>query len=363
MRSRRLTLGTLALVLTVGCDSGGSGKAEGEGKAEAKAAAGADAVAKADAKVDVKADAKADAKAVADAKADVDTAVAAVVEPRIGGTIVVAGEFNVEILAFVDGRIEAVVMDAKGELVADMSSLVVVATLAAEGEAKADVALAWDAELARFVGKVEAGVKLVPGPVEVAVTVGGKASTGMLAELGLAAQASHGGQVMVAGAYSLEVVANAGVVQVYAFDVAGKAHADGSLDLDLALDGGTKLDLQWDPPSASYKAEVKGDLDLEAKPIVVELRAEGRVAIAAVASFHASAAGAAKGGLDAHANIEPPSAKLDAKASAAASGKGSAKVETKSSASASGKASAKAGGGKASFGGKVKGKVGFKLGG
>jgi hypothetical protein len=362
MRSRHLAFGTLALVLVIGCDSKGSEKAEGESKTEAKAAAGADGAGKVQAKAAVKADVEADA----DVQADADAEVAAAIEPQIGGTIVAAGDYNVEILAFVDGRIEAVVMDAKGVLVADMSKLAVVVTLAAEGEAKAKVDLAWDAELARFVGKVEAGVQLVPGPVEVAVDVDGKASAGMLAELGLAVQASHGGQVMMAGAYSLEVVATAGFLHVYAFDVAGKAHAEGNLDLDVELDGGGKLDLKWDPPSASYKAEVKGDLDLEAKPIVVKVQAEGKLAMAAVASFHASAAVAAKGDLDAHVEVEPPSAKVDAKARAGASAKGNAKVESKTSGKASGKASAKVGGdggAKVGIGGKAKAKVGFKLGG
>jgi large repetitive protein len=367
MRSRRLTIGTLALVLALGCDSKGSEKAEGEGKTEVKAAASAEGAAKMQAKADVAAEVDVDAAAQADVDVDVDADLATAIAPQIGGTIVAAGDYHVEILAFVDGRIEAVVMDAKGVLVADMSTLAVVATLAAEGEANAKVELGWDAELARFVGEVEAGVQLVPGPVEVAVEVDGKASTGMLAELGLAVQASHGGQVMMAGAYSLEVLAKGGFVHVYAFDAGGKAHAEGDLDVDVELGGGGKLDLEWDPPSASYKAEVKGDLDLEAKPLVVEVRADGKLAMAAVASFHASAGGAAKGELDARVEVEPPSAKLDAKASAGASGKGSAKLESKSSSSASGKASAKVGGGgaKASIGGKAKakGKIGFNLGG
>lgn len=361
MRSRRLAIATLALVLATGCDSEGTGKAEAGGKTEAGAAASAEGAGKARAKADVEADAKADVEADVDALAAAD----AELEPQIGGTIVAAGDYRVEILAFVDGRIEAVVMDARGALVADMSKLALVVTLAAEGEAKAKVDLAWNAELARFVGKVEAGVELVPGPVEVAVAVDGKASTGMLAELGLAVGASHGGQVMMAGAYSLEVVADAGFVHVYVFDAAGKAHAAGDLDLDLDLGAGADLDLKWDPPSASYRAEVKGDLELEARPVVVKVRAGGELATAAVASFHASAGGAARGELDAHAELEPPSVKVDAKAKAGA--KGSAKAESKSSASASGKASAKLGGGgaKASIGGKAtaKGKIGFKLGG
>lgn len=351
MRSRRLALGTLALVLAIGCSSQGSEAAEGQGKTEAKAAAGVEGAAKAQAKADVAAKAKADAELVAG------------IRPRIGGTLVVTGDYVVEILAFVDGRIEAVVMDVEGALVADASALAVVVTLAAEGEAKAKVDLAWDVELARFVGKVDAGVRLVPGPVEVAVDVGGEVSVGMLAELGLAAQASHGGQIMMAGAYSLEVVAPGTFIGAYAFDVAGAAHVEGDLDIGVEIGEGERLTLKWDPPSASYRADVS--VELEGGPLAIRMRVDGKLVRAGVASFHAAGGAAARGELEARAEVEPPTAKLDAKASAGASAKGSAKVSSKSSASASGKASAKVGGGgvKASVGGKAKGKVGFKLGG
>lgn len=371
MRNAHLATFVLTLAIVAGCDSEGSGKAES--KPAASASASAEVAGKTAAKADADAEVAADANADADVKAAADAEVAAdaELEPQIGGTIVAAGDYNVEILAFVDGHIEAVVLDAEGELVADMSKLVVVATLAAEGEAKAKVDLAWDAELSRFVGKVEAGVQLVPGPVEIAVKAEGEANVGVLAELGLAVQASHGGQVMMAGAYSLEVVARGGIVHVYAFDVAGQAHAKGDLDLNVALDGGAKLDLKWDPPSASYKAEVEGDLDLEAKPIVVEVRAEGKTTIAAVASFHAAASVAAGGAIDARAEVRPPTAKgeIDASAGGGASAKGSAKVETKKSASASGKASAQTkgktsgGGVKAGIGAKAKAKAGISFGG
>lgn len=373
MRQHHFATFALTFAFVLGCDSDGSGKADAEGKTAVSGAAGAEvagkteakanaeANAKADAEIDAEIDADVDADAKAQADADAEVAAEVVLKPQIGGTIVAAGDYNVEILAFVDGHVEAVVLDAKGELVADMSKLLLVATLAAEGEAKAKVDLAWNAELARFVGEVEAGVQLVPGPVEVAVDVEGKASVGALAELGLAVQASHGGQVMMAGAYSLEVVAKGGAVHVYAFDVAGQAHAKGDLDLDVELDGGAKLDLKWDPPSASYKAEVEGDLDLEAKPIVVELRAEGKVTVAAVAKFHAASAVAVNGAIDARAEVGAPAAKgkLDGSASGKASAKGGAKLEVKKSSSA--KASAKTDGG--GIKAKAKAKAGFSFGG
>ena len=361
MRCRHLAVGALGLVFATSCDSKGESKAEAEGKTQANAAAGADAAGKTAAKVEVAANADADASADANAAVDV----AADVKPQIGGTIVVAGDYNVEILAFVGGRIEAVIMDAKGALVVDAGQHELGATLAAKGDARAEVDLKWDVELARFVGQVDAGIELVPGPVEVELTVDGKANVGTMAELGLAAEASHGGQIMVAGAWSLELVAEAGFVHAYVFDASGKAHAAGDLDLDVDVDAASKLDLKWDPPSASYKAKLEGGLELAAKPLVVRVAADGKAAFAAVQSFHASAKLAVNAKLDADAEVRAPTvaakadAKAQGKASVGGSAKGSAKVETKKSASSKG--SVKIGDGiKAS--GSAKAKAGFKFG-
>lgn len=363
MRSVHLAFGAITLALSIGCGSEPAAKAdaeaktaanvEGAAKSKVEGEAGAKATAKAEAEGE--ADIEADAEVEAEADVDVD------IQPRIGGTVVAAGDYNVELLAFVDGRIEAIVMDAKGELVADMSALAIAATLAAEGDANAKVELAWDAGMQRFVGVVRGGVQLVPGEAKVEVTADGEANVGMLAQLGLAVQAGHGGQVMVAGDHSIEIAASAGFVHAYVFDMAGKAHAAGDIDIEMQVDGGAAIDLQWDPPSASYKAEWKGDLDLEAKPVVVKVEVAGAAAMAAVASFHASAAVATRGELDAKVEVRPPKAKIDASAKSNASAKGGAKVETKKSASAGGKASAKAGGGSAKAGvsGKAKAKASF----
>ena len=364
MRCSHFAFGAIVLAIGVSCNSTSSEQAGADGKAVANAGVSGDAAAKTTAKAGVAGEAETKVDANIDAKVDVD------VKPRIGGSIVAVGDFNVEILAFVDGRIEALVMDAKGELLADAGKPSVSVTLAAAADARAEVDLAWDVELARFVGQLDAGIELVPGPVEVELTIDGKASVGTLAELAIAAHATHGGQIMIAGAYSIELAAEAGVVHAYAFDVSGKAHAAGDLDIDLALDAATNLKLKWDPPSASYKADLAADFDLEAKPLILRVAAEGKLAVAAVQSFHASAKVAAGGDLDASAHVDAPtlagSAGAKAHAKAHASGgvegksKGSVKVETKKSSSASGKASADAGGG---FKASAKAKGGFKLGG
>lgn len=360
MPRSHVACGALALALVIGCDAKDSAPVEAAGKGEVKAAALADASSKA--KTEVVVDAKTNAKV--DAKVDAKADALAEIAPRIGGTIVAVADWRVEILAYVNGRIEALVMDAKGELVADPGKLALACKLAAKGDARADVELKWDAELARFVGQVAAGVELVPGAVEISLALDGKASTGALAELALAAEASHGGQIFVAGDYSIELVADAGVVHAYAFDASGKAHAAGDLDLDVDIGGGSKLELVWDPPSASYTAALAADLELAAKPVIVQVKVGADVAIAAVQSFTAKVAAAseldAAGKLDAHAEAHAPklSAKAGGGAHAGASTKGGVKVETKKSASVKG--GAKASGG-IKIGGSAKG--GIKIGG
>lgn len=360
MPCRQLAGVAIAIALVVGCDDKPSVPTEATGKGVVNAAVGGEASGRGAAKAEVAADAKADAKAIALPK--VDAEVAADIQPRIGGTIVVVADYRVEILAFVVGRIEAVIMDAKGELVADPSKLVLAASFAAKGDARADVDLKWDAELGRFVGQVAAGVELVPGAVEIELTVDNKASAGALAELALAAEASHGGQIMVAGDWSIELVADAGVVHAHAFDASANAHLAGDLKLVLDAGAGADLELVWDPPSASYKAELAGGLDLSAQPLVLRVAAGAEVAVAAVHSFHASAKLAAAGELDAKADVRPPEVHAKAGAHAGASGNSSVKVETKKSASAkaSAKGSAKASGG-IKIGGSAKG--GIKIGG
>jgi hypothetical protein len=362
MQRTHMAFGAFALAVGLGCNSQGTAQVEGAGTAKKEeAVVNAGAVAKTDA--DASAKLGANTNVDADASAKVDANAAAALTPRIGGTIVVAGDYNVEILAFVDGRIEAILMDMKGELVADANAKLK-ATLAAKGDARAQVDLKWDVELARFVGKVEGDIVLVPGPLELELDVGGKVSAGALAELGLAAQASHGGQMMVAGQWSVELAAEAGVVHAYAFDVSGKAHAAGDLDLDLALEGAGDIDLVWDPPSASYTAKLDAGIDIDAKPIVLKVAADGKIAMAAVHSFHASAKAdadatlAAGAKLDADARVKAP--KVNAKAGGGAKADVGAKASGKASTKKSASAKADADGG--SFKASAKAKGGFKIG-
>jgi hypothetical protein len=207
-------------------------------------------------------------------------------------------------------------------------------------------------------------VQLVPGPVEVKFEVAGQAHAGQLAQLGLAVEGTHGGQIMVAGNYAVEIVADGEFVHAYVFDASGEAHAKGEFDLDLQVGAGTELALVWDPPSASYKAKVEGDFDLEAKPVVLEITVEGIVSVAAVQSFSAKASADAVADLDvdAVANVDASARvaapKVSARAEASKSGSAKATADVDKSASAEGSAKTGSSGAKASG----SAKAGFKFG-
>lgn len=233
--------------------------------------------------------------------------------PEIGGTLAVAGKYGVELLARADGTVEAIVHDAAGALVTGDAGAKIEAKLnGADGKAHA-VALAFDAAKARFVGKVDAGVKLAAGPVD--ITVNGEAGA-RLPQLALVAEAKHGGKVLVAGDFSVELVADGNLVSAFVFDASGAAAAKGDLDLAVRLGSGAFVNLAWDAPSASYRAKLDAKVSFDVEPITVAVKAGARAFVGA--------------------SIPSPSVKLDAKAGA------NANVDAKAAADANAKVGAKA---------------------
>lgn len=270
------------------------------------------------------------------------------VGPELGGTLAVAGDHGIEIVADADGDVEALVHDRAGARVSgDAGAKLEVELTGADGKLHA-VALAWNEARARFTGRAGAGVKLAAGPAKIGLS--GKASVN-LPKLALRAEAAHQGRVVVAGDWSVELVADGDTLVAYAFDASGRAHAKGDLEISVKLGAGAFVKLAWDAPSLSYRAKIEGDLDLDAQPIVVSLKAEGKA--------HAGASFKAKAKLDAKANakaeLEAP--EVDAKAKAKASAKANVKAPSvkvsapKVSVKKSGSASAGSGAkGKASAG-------------
>jgi len=295
-------------------------------------------------------------------------------EPRIGGHLLAAGAFSAEVLASPTGEVLALVSDSAGAEVAGSIDAKLSVTMSTKAGARETIALAFDAARACFAGKAKAGVDLAPGPLEFLVDAKVGGGIGRLEGIGLSVAASHGGQVVAVGDFSVELVAKGQAFRAFVLDASGKAHVGGDLDLKLLVGAGagSELALKWDAPSASYAGKVAANIDLGLEPIRVALVAGGKAFVGGVASLNAVAQANAKlnGKVNVGTNLDA-GAKLDAKAKLAADAK--AKVDQSAKAVASLKvappkvdlnakksasASAKAGGGKAD----AKASAGFSFG-
>jgi hypothetical protein len=279
------------------------------------------------------------------------------VGPEIGGTLFVAGKYGVELSPRVDGSVEAIVRNAAGVKVDGDAKTKIEVNLAANAGATTKVALAWDAPSARFLGKADASAKLTGGPAEISID---GAVVAKLPRVAVRAEASHGGRVVVAGDYSVELVAKGDVVNAFVFDASGAAVAKADLDLSMRLGNGAFVKLVWDAPSLAYRADIDGKIDFAMQPIVVAIKGDAKAHVGASlpsldakanAKVDAKAEAKADAKLDGKADVKiDPKAKLDAKAKVNAP-----KVEVKP-VSVSKNASASAGNGAANA------KAGFSLG-
>ncbi|HEY6555952.1 MAG TPA: hypothetical protein VI072_01710 [Polyangiaceae bacterium] len=288
--------------------------------------------------------------------------------PEHGGAVMAAGEYNVELLANTAGDVDAHLLGADGAALAGGADLDVRAKLAASGGAAQEVALKWDPARSAFHGRAEAGVKLASGPVIVNVINSGVARVGGIADLTVAASATHGGRILLAGDYSVEVAAKDGLVLAYVADAQGKAVANADVRLQLAADGRAETRLTWDAPSASYRAKLAAGLDLATQPLRIDIRADGRAHFGGIGRLDADAkllakAGAAtdvkanananaKAGADAKLTVKAPEANAKAALNKSAGAQANVnlsapkvnvtppkvKAETKKSGSASGSA-------------------------
>ncbi len=307
-------------------------------------------------------------------------AAVAVPEPKFGGQVLAAGAYSAELFVRPSGEVRAFVRDsAQADVKGGIDCKAKLKTAAGASE---DVALSFDAPSASFVGRAKAGVELAPGPIDFSVSAGAgaQAAIGGLERVALSIDASHGGQLVAVGDFSVELVVNGKEVTAFVFDASGKAHAAGDLDLklDIGANAGTALALKWDAPSLSYKGKLDADLDLNVQPIRVSIAAGGKAFVGAVASLKAAAdvnaklvasanlAADAKADVDAKLKVPDVKAKVDANLTKAASVKVTPpKVDVNVSKSAS--LGATAGGGTktstgAKAGGGAKASAGFSLG-
>lgn len=238
--------------------------------------------------------------------------------PELGGAVVVAGDHSGELLVDADGNAQLLIRDAQAQKIEGELEGDVKLTLAG---AAAPITLKLNPAKAVFEGKASA--ELRPGPIELQI----QADTGRLAEFAFAAQAQHGGKLVVAGGFSAELVADGGFVSAFVMDASGKAHAKGDLDLKLRGGAGQILALTWHAPSASYRAKLDGKLDLNAAPLQLLLKADGKLAVGLVPSLALDAKAGADAKLQAKAGADVKAkADLNAKANAAAKAAADAKL-------------------------------------
>jgi hypothetical protein len=299
-------------------------------------------------------------------------AAVALPEPRLGGHLLAAGAFSAEVLASPAGEVRAFITDSRGVDVTGSADAKFSAVVSTKAGVRETIALAFDAPRACFSGRAKAGVELAPGPLEFVVDAKIGGGIGRLEGIGLSVDASHGGQLVAVGNFSVELVAKGQAIRAFVLDATGKAHAAGDLDLKLNLGAGagSELALKWDAPSLSYVGNAAANLDLALVPIRVSLVAAGKAFVGAVASLSAAAKANAKlnGKVDVGAKLD---ADLDAKAKLAADAKAKLAQTAKAGASVkvtppkvdvsakkAASASAKAGGGKAD----AKASAGFSFG-
>jgi hypothetical protein len=242
------------------------------------------------------------------------------VGPELGGTLFVAGKYGVEMTVRADGTVDAIVRDAAGVKVSGDAGMKMQAKLAAAGGATTNVALAWDTPKARFTGKADAAAKLAGGPAEISID---GAVAAKLPTLALRAEAAHGGRVIVAGNYSVELVAKGDIMTAFVFDASGASVAKGDIDLAMRIGNGAFVKLTWDAPNLSYKADIDGKVDFAMAPIAVALKVDAKAFVgASIPRVDVSADAKAVANVDAKA-------KVDANASAKAKADANAKVNVK----------------------------------
>jgi hypothetical protein len=298
--------------------------------------------------------------------------------PDLGGSVLVSGDHGAEVFVRPSGEVLAFVRDRAGAEVKGDANLDVKANVQAGGDAREEVTLAFEPPRGCFVGKAKG--ELQAGPLELFIKAKGPDfALGRIEKVSLLADASHGGEVLVAGDYSAEVVLDgkAKSVLVFLADASGKASADANLDVKVGFDAeaAPNISLTWDAAKLCYRGALSGDIDFDVKPIRIQIGAAGKAFIASAASLRAvvdarlkAAAradvdaklkGSAKLDADAKANVKGGAkANVTAPAATAKVSVAAPKVNVDEKASAQAKAGAKAGAGaKASAKGSIK--VGF----
>jgi hypothetical protein len=281
------------------------------------------------------------AEGLGSAKAEVATGATvdarlATVQPRIGGNVVSVGEYAVEVVVHRAGLVEAVVTDSRGtELHTDVKLGVTASTRASVRE---NIALAFSAPRARFLGQARAGVELGSAPVDVSLDIAGKKAEGRL-ELCVALERPRfGGHLLSLGAFSAEVLLQPnGTVHAFLMDASGvevNAGVDLEASVHTAAGASERVALSFDSALARFTGRAAASARLAPGPLSLSLKGGSKLRVGGLASaaLHAdlSASTSAKAGLDARVDADAPrvagAAALKAGAGAGAKAQAAAKA-------------------------------------
>lgn len=219
------------------------------------------------------------------------TAARAPLAAKHGGTLIAAGNFQIEVLAKSDGTIRAYPAEVEAAAGADVTlpaTANVVVTVPTSAGAPTQVPLTWTAGAdAAFEGRV-VGSAVRPGPCVVAIANAGPVPVqGQIAEMPVTPVAARGGTLVDIGDAKLEVVvAASGVVQAYpiypTLASISTIPPEATVTVNVATTAGTPepVELAWQGPIATFEGRGRGTF--AAGPLSVRCR-HGNVDVAASA--------------------------------------------------------------------------------
>lgn len=153
---------------------------------------------------------EASASAAVGVQTDVQAKVNVTAAPQLGGSVGVVGDYQAELAVHENGWVKGLVFDARGAALAPARVSNFKVALSAEGDAKLDLTLSWDATCNcflgnAFAGKADIGGGLVAKPVHVSLIVDGAAQAGSLVAYTLLPKLDLSARADLAGTANVEV--------------------------------------------------------------------------------------------------------------------------------------------------------------
>jgi len=208
-------------------------------------------------------------------------AVAVLDAPMHGGAVVAVGPNAVEVSAKPDGEVEGY-LTTNGVLVTELQAGwdLNARVQGVDGQLH-PVDLVWDAPTHRFHGRVEGGVHVAPGPIELTLVAGTVNYRGRLERIAVLTPPSHRGTVVLAGDYAVEVVPPNPRGEIVAYAMGPSGAIDANANVSIVINGyvGARVvpvSLRWDPPRGCYFGTLEGGARFEPGTMDVILTANGR---------------------------------------------------------------------------------------